>query len=105
MAALHLRLNQPCYMSLARVIHKGENMSVTHAKTTKKTVSVTLDPDLYQRARDMGINFSALLTQAVEQQLQAASRAQWQRDNQQAMEELNRITERCGLLSDEYRAF
>lgn len=80
-------------------------MIKTHAKITKKTVSVTLDPILYQKARDMGINLSAVLTQAIEAQLQAASVAQWKHENQQAMEELNRISEEGGLLSDEYRAF
>lgn len=80
-------------------------MSLTHVKSLKKTVSVTLDPDLYQRARDMGINLSATLTQAIEQQLLIAAREQWRQENLQAMEELNRITEESGLLSDEHRTF
>ncbi|AWH87767.1 type II toxin-antitoxin system CcdA family antitoxin [Limnobaculum parvum] len=80
-------------------------MTKTHAKITKKTVSVTLDPVLYQKARDMGINLSAVLTQAIEAQLQAASAAQWKHENRQAMEELNRISDESGLLSDEYKAF
>ena len=71
----------------------------------KKTVSVTLEPALLQQAREAGINLSALLTEALEQEISAKGVERWKQENRAAVEELNRITEEHGLLSDDYRTF
>ncbi|WP_297198892.1 type II toxin-antitoxin system CcdA family antitoxin [uncultured Pluralibacter sp.] len=71
----------------------------------KKTISVTLEPALLQQAREAGINLSALLTEALEQEISAKGVERWKQENRAAVEELNRITEEHGLLSDDYRTF
>ncbi len=71
----------------------------------KKTVSVTLEPLLLQQAREAGINLSALLTKALEQEIGAVGSERWKRENRAGLQELNRITDEHGLLSDEYRTF
>ena len=71
----------------------------------KQTVSVTLDPALLQQARAAGINLSAVLTTALEQEISATGVERWKRDNRAGLQELNRISDEHGLLSDEYRTF
>jgi len=71
----------------------------------KKTVSVTLEPTLYKQARQAGINMSATLTDALKREIRHAENLQWKRANKKALQELNRITDEYGLLSDEYRTF
>lgn len=75
------------------------------ALTRKKTISLTLEPGLYQQAREAGINLSATLAKALKNEIRAVENLRWKRNNQQALQELNRITEEHGLLSDEYRKF
>ncbi|ORM70159.1 type II toxin-antitoxin system CcdA family antitoxin [Pantoea rwandensis] len=72
---------------------------------TKKTVSVTVEPRLLQQAREAGLNLSAILTEALRQEIRAAAADNWKRENSVGLKELNRITEEHGLLSDEYRTF
>ncbi|WP_130834478.1 type II toxin-antitoxin system CcdA family antitoxin [[Erwinia] mediterraneensis] len=71
----------------------------------KKTVSVTLEPVLLQQARDAGLNLSAVLTEALKREINATGAERWKRENRSGLQELNRITEEHGLLSDEYRTF
>ncbi len=71
----------------------------------KKTVSVTLEPALLQQARDAGINLSATLAKALKHEIRETEAERWKRENLKAMQELNRITDEHGLLSDDYRTF
>ncbi|KMJ16043.1 hypothetical protein SN04_00621 [Serratia marcescens] len=72
---------------------------------TKKTVNVTIDRDLFQRAKSLGVNVSSVLTDALSVRVRDIEIQQWREQNREALEELNRITEENGLLSDEYRTF
>ncbi|EMF03902.1 CcdA protein [Serratia marcescens VGH107] len=72
---------------------------------TKKTVNVTIDRDLFQRAKSLGVNESSVLTDALSVRVRDIEIQQWREQNRAALEELNRITEENGLLSDEYRTF
>ncbi|GKX60123.1 type II toxin-antitoxin system CcdA family antitoxin [Leminorella grimontii] len=77
----------------------------TAAVRHKKTVSVTLEPALLQQAREAGINLSAVLAKALKHEIHTSEAEKWKRENQAALQELNRITDEQGLLSDDYRAF
>lgn len=72
---------------------------------TKKTVNVTIDRDLFLRAKSLGVNVSSVLTDALSVRVRDIEIQQWREQNREALEELNRITEENGLLSDEYRTF
>lgn len=72
---------------------------------TKKTVNVTIDRDLFQRAKSLGVNESSVLTDALSVRVRDIEIQQWREQNRAALEELNSITEENGLLSDEYRTF
>lgn len=71
----------------------------------KKTASVTLDPLLFQQARDAGINISAALAAALKKESDDTGAEHWKRENRARLQELNSITDEHGLLSDEYRTF
>ena len=71
----------------------------------KKTVSVTLKPALLRQAREAGINLSATLATALRHEIRESESERWKRTNRKAIQELNRITDEHGLLSDDYRTF
>ncbi|MBD9660079.1 MULTISPECIES: type II toxin-antitoxin system CcdA family antitoxin [Pantoea] len=71
----------------------------------KKTVSVTLEPALLEQAREAGLNLSAILSKALHYEIRTTEAERWKRENSEGLQELNRITEEHGLLSDEYRTF
>lgn len=73
--------------------------------STKKTVNVTVDRDLFQRAKSLGVNVSSVLTDALNARVRDIEIQKWHEENRPALEELNRISEENGLLSDEYRTF
>lgn len=80
-------------------------MDIANSNVTKKTVNVTIDRDLFQRAKSLGVNVSSVLTDALSVRVRDIEIQQWREQNRAALEELNRITEENGLLSDEYRTF
>lgn len=71
----------------------------------KKTVSVTLEPALLERAREAGLNLSAVLSKALQHEIRTIEAERWKRENSEGLQELNRIIDEHGLLSDEYRTF
>ncbi|MGE0972692.1 type II toxin-antitoxin system CcdA family antitoxin [Klebsiella sp. WOUb02] len=75
------------------------------AKRNKQNVSVTLDPALVKQAREAGINLSHTLSQALKSEIHSIEVARWQKENAQAIEYLNDLTEENGTISDEYRTF
>lgn len=74
-------------------------------KRNKQNVSVTLDPALVKQAREAGINLSHTLSQALKSEIRSIEVARWQKENAQAIEYLNDLTEENGTISDEYRTF
>ena len=71
----------------------------------KKTVSVTIEPALLQHAREAGTNQYTTLTTALKHQIRESEAERWKRANRKAIQELNRITDEHGLLSDDHRTF
>ncbi|HHR6128788.1 TPA: type II toxin-antitoxin system CcdA family antitoxin [Providencia alcalifaciens] len=69
----------------------------------KKTVSVTVSPELYEQARKANLNFSLVLSNALLAELKKLEALKWQADNQDGFQELNRISEEYGIFSEEYK--
>lgn len=70
-------------------------------RTPKKTVTLTVDPDIYDHVRAAGVNISALLGLALENELRRIKAANWKSENREGLEDLNRFTEKHGLFSDQ----
>lgn len=75
------------------------------AQRMKKTVSVTVTPELYELARQAKLNFSAILSNALIAELKKIDAVKWQKENNEGFDELNRISDEYGLLSDKYKEF
>ena len=72
---------------------------------TKKSVNVSLAPELLEEARKQNINLSALLTEALVEKFRENQRSEWLKENQNAIAALNQMVEENGSFSDFQRTF
>ncbi len=75
------------------------------AKRTTQSVTVTVDRELVNRARDAGLNMSATLTVALNAELKKHAATRWREENTEAIAALNQLADETGCFSDEYRSF
>jgi antitoxin CcdA len=76
------------------------------AKTARKRpTNVTLRADLVARAKQLGLNLSGLLEEAIERAIRDAERQQWLEDNRGAIRDANAHFVKHGLFSDDWREF
>ena len=71
----------------------------------KKSVNVSLAPEILEEARKLKINLSAVLTEALIEKFRENKREEWLRDNKKSIEALNRWVEEKGSFSDFQRTF
>lgn len=69
----------------------------------KKATNLSVNSDLLKKARNLRINLSATLEQALAIQVKSTAREAWLNENKKAIEALNELTEKNGLFSDAYR--
>lgn len=72
---------------------------------TKKSVNVSLAPDLLDEARKQNINLSALLTEALLEKFRENQRRTWLQENQQSIDAINQMVDDNGSFSDFQRTF
>lgn len=78
---------------------------VYDTRAPKKPTNVSINSDLLEQARSLGINLSATLERALAEQVRAEQRAQWQRDNADAIQAYNQFVEENGTFGDSERKF
>ncbi len=71
----------------------------------KKPTNVSINSDLLEKARSLNINLSATLEHALAEHLKAEQRAQWLRENANAIQAYNQFVETNGTFSDSVRKF
>jgi antitoxin CcdA len=71
----------------------------------KKSVNVSLAPEILEEARKLKINLSAVLTEALIEKFRENKREEWLRDNKKSIEVLNQWVEENGSFSDFQRTF
>ncbi len=71
----------------------------------KKSANLSINSDLLAKARNLKINLSATLEQALIVQVKNAQREQWKEENKEAINALNKLSEENGLFSDSFREF
>lgn len=79
--------------------------AIYDTQAPKKPTNVSINSDLLARARDLNINLSATLEQALAAQLRVERRGQWIRENAKAIDAYNRLVEAQGVFSDGVRQF
>lgn len=81
----------------------GVLMRTTHG--IKKSVNVSLAPEILEEARRLKLNLSAVLTAALQEQFRARQRAEWLAENKASIEAINQWVDENGSLSDFQRSF
>lgn len=76
-----------------------------NAQAPKKPTNVCINSDLLEKARSLKINLSATLEKALAEQLRNEQRAEWVRENADAIQAYNQFVETNGTFSDSVRKF
>lgn len=71
----------------------------------KKAAKLSINADLLSKAKELDINLSATLEQALVEALRAKQREHWVAENQAAIDAYNEHVEKHGVLSDTLRSF
>lgn len=74
-------------------------------RATKKPTNVTVNGDLLKRARELGINLSATLEDALTAQVRIRQQEIWLAENREAIEAYNEDVARNGVFSEGVRSF
>lgn len=71
----------------------------------KKATNLSLNSDLLQKARNLKINLSATLEQALKDKLKSVEAENWKKENKAAITAYNEFVTENGCIGDEYRNF
>jgi len=71
----------------------------------KKATNLSINKELLTEARDLKINLSATLEQALTEKVRKERCKQWLEDNQMAIDACNELAEKSGLFADKHRMF
>jgi len=71
----------------------------------KKPTNLSINSDLLKKARDLEINLSAALEQALTSQLKAKQAQQWLEQNKNAITAYNKSVDESGVFGDGIRSF
>jgi antitoxin CcdA len=74
-------------------------------KPAKKATNVSIDPDLITQARELNINLSATLEQALVSAIRQRRREEWLETNEEAITSYNEHVEQHGVFSRGLRSF
>jgi antitoxin CcdA len=79
--------------------------SLYDTQAPKKATNVSINSDLLQQARRLGINLSATFESALAEKVRAEQREQWRRENAEAIRAYNQFVEEHGTYGDSDRQF
>ncbi|WP_412970799.1 type II toxin-antitoxin system CcdA family antitoxin [Glaciecola sp. MF2-115] len=68
----------------------------------KKATNLSINSDLLVKTREMKINLSATLEQALQEKLKVAKENAWKEENKMAINAYNQFVEENGSFSDEF---
>jgi len=71
----------------------------------KKATNLSLNSDLLKKTKELNINLSATLEQALKDKLKTIEAKKWLKQNKNAIQAYNNFVEENGCFSDEYREF
>lgn len=81
------------------------HMAHATAAVPRKATNVTLPVDVYERAKELGINFSRACEQALRDAIKAEEGRRWAQENAEFIKNTNDWVEQNGLPLAEYRMF
>ena len=79
--------------------------SLYNTQAPKRPANLSVNEDLLTKARELDINLSTTLEQALTAALREKQRARWLTENQAAIEAYNDHVDKHGVFSDGLRSF
>ncbi len=71
----------------------------------KKATNISINSELLEKAKKYKINISATVEKTLEKLIVEYEKANWEKQNIEAIEEYNKRVEKQGLFSDHFRNF
>ncbi len=71
----------------------------------KKTTNLSVNSDLLRMCRELDINLSAALEQALNEKLIKNKAEKWREENKMAIQSYNNFIDKYGCFGEEYREF
>ena len=81
------------------------DMALYNTNAPKKPTNLTINSDLLSQAKDMKINLSATLENALAEALKSKKVEQWKEENKESIFAYNEMIEENGIFSDGIRMF
>ena len=79
--------------------------SAANENSQKKATNLSINKELLAEARNLKINLSATLEQALVEKVREEKQKKWLEENREAIQACNKLAEESGLFSDKYRVF
>ena len=76
-----------------------------NTRVAKRATNLSINAELLGRAKELGINLSATLEQALTEAIRQRARDQWVAENQAAIDAYNEHVDTKGVFSDGLRSF
>ncbi len=93
------------YATLREIMRVSTGVTMRTASAVKKSVNITLAPEILEEARKLNINLSAVLTEALLEKFRENQRAEWLKENKGQIEAINQMVEEQGSFSGFQRSF
>jgi antitoxin CcdA len=74
-------------------------------RMVKKAVNLSIDAELLAKAKAARLNLSALLEEALSEQVRAEQEKRWRQENKAVIEAANGFAEEHGVFGEDYRSF
>ncbi len=79
--------------------------TVSGSPPRKAATNLSVRTDLVRRAKELGLNMSELVDEALERAIRAAESEAWHAENRDAIEAYNARIAETGTFSDDWRKF
>lgn len=83
----------------------SEPEAIYNPQAKKKSVNLSINSDLVEKARAQNINLSQTLENTLLELIRQKEREHWVKENQDGIEEYNKRVEKQGVFSDGLRKF
>ncbi|MEX3022360.1 type II toxin-antitoxin system CcdA family antitoxin [Kluyvera sp. STS39-E] len=93
------------YANLRQTMRTTMGVIMRTVSSAKKSVNVSLAPEILEEARKQKLNLSAVLTEALLGKFRENQREVWLRENEEAIESVNQWVDENGSFSDFQRPF
>ena len=94
--------NYATFRQSMRIMMEGIMRTISKVK---KSVNVSLPPEILEEARKLKLNLSAVLTEALLEKIRQNQRETWLRENKESVDAVNQWVDENGSFSDYQRSF